>query len=516
MFTHTLPSTPEHPLSQTYSQQAKHCVALLESVASANFAAGMSSSQAPGYVPGHVRDPAPFSQANKHAAGHISGHATQRAARYDVLLALPDERLIYQNCNGQPLLSGAHAEQGDFFSALAAWQRAVEVPCYHDSQLPFHSGWFIYASYELAASIENKLQLPMHEQQLLAAAIRCHGSIVVDHLEQTTTIQAETEVGLEQLLLMLNDTLPLSPATLPEVTVTADDGKRFLQSVQDIQRYILDGDVFQVNLSRGWSACAVDGQPLDPLALYTALSATNPAPYAAICRLPMRARGEPDAPEMELTIISSSPERLLRGNEQWLETRPIAGTRPRVQQGGAEQDAAMRQELLQHPKERAEHIMLIDLERNDLGRVCVPGTVEVDELMSIESYAHVHHIVSNVRGRPRPNVSFAEALAAVFPGGTITGCPKVRCMEIIAEQEAVPRQAYTGSLGYLDLDGRFDSNILIRSFSLFNNQIQFRAGAGIVADSDAHKELTETAAKAKGMLLALGVELNSSHNQNNA
>ena len=161
--------------------------------------------------------------------------------------------------------------------------------------------------------------------------------------------------------------------------------------------------------------------------------------------------------------------------------------------------------LVEHPKERAEHIMLIDLERNDLGRVCEAGSVRVDELMSIESYAHVHHIVSNVSGVLRADVTPIEALRAVFPGGTITGVPKFRCMQIIAELEGVGRGAYTGSLGYLTRSGTMDLNILIRTMSLMGRQIEFRAGAGIVADSEPRRELAETRAKARGLLAAFEV-----------
>jgi anthranilate synthase component 1 len=186
-----------------------------------------------------------------------------------------------------------------------------------------------------------------------------------------------------------------------------------------------------------------------------------------------------------------------------VQTRPIAGTRPRLDGD----DAAERiRELVDHPKERAEHVMLIDLERNDLGRVCVPGSVEVNELMVVESYAHVHHIVSNVRGQLRDGVTPGEVIRAVFPGGTITGCPKVRCMEIIAELERAPRGAYTGALGYLDTNGDLDLNILIRTLELVGNGVRLRAGAGIVIDSDAEAELAETRAKARGMLRAFGID----------
>ena len=150
--------------------------------------------------------------------------------------------------------------------------------------------------------------------------------------------------------------------------------------------------------------------------------------------------------------------------------------------------------------------MLIDLERNDLGRICVPGSVEVDELMAVESYTHVHHIVSNVRGRLRPDVTPGQVVAAVFPGGTITGCPKVRCMEIGAELEGVGRGAYTGAMGYLNRDGDMDLNILIRTAALSGTALELRAGAGIVVDSDPRRELEESRAKARGLLRALGVQ----------
>ena len=184
-----------------------------------------------------------------------------------------------------------------------------------------------------------------------------------------------------------------------------------------------------------------------------------------------------------------------------ISTRPIAGTRPRGEDERSDQGLA--RELRAHPKEQAEHVMLIDLERNDLGRICEPGSVEVDEFMVLESYAHVHHIVSNVRGRLRSDISPGQVIAAVFPGGTITGCPKVRCMQIIGELEGEARGAYTGSLGYLNRDGSMDLNILIRSMEFRADSLVLRAGAGIVADSIPERELEETRAKARGVLRAL-------------
>ncbi|HHQ13459.1 MAG TPA: aminodeoxychorismate synthase, component I, partial [Chromatiales bacterium] len=192
---------------------------------------------------------------------------------------------------------------------------------------------------------------------------------------------------------------------------------------------------------------------------------------------------------------------LFRISGDRIDTRPIAGTHPRS--ADRCDDRPRREALLRHPKERAEHVMLIDLERNDLGRLCEPGSVTVDEFMVIETYEHVHHIVSNVTGRLRDDVTPGAVLRAMFPGGTITGCPKVRCMELIAELEGRPRGFYTGTMGYLNHDGSGDLNILIRSIELHGRELSLAAGSGIVADSVAVKELEETRAKALGMQLAL-------------
>jgi anthranilate synthase component 1 len=269
-----------------------------------------------------------------------------------------------------------------------------------------------------------------------------------------------------------------------------DQPERFLRGVQQIREYIAAGDVFQVNLSRAWQGKLQSAHSV--VDLYQRLRQANPAPFACLAQFP------------EFSIISSSPERLVRVKQNIIETRPIAGTRPRGQD--VANDQALLQELISHPKERAEHIMLIDLERNDLGRVCDYGSVKVDELMVIESYQHVHHIVSNVRGHLKAGMTPGQVIRAVFPGGTITGCPKVRCMEIIAEFEQVRREAYTGSVGYINHNGDMDFNILIRTMSLQGQYLNFRTGAGIVIDSIAEHELRETRHKARGLLRALGYD----------
>jgi len=218
------------------------------------------------------------------------------------------------------------------------------------------------------------------------------------------------------------------------------------------------------------------------------LSKTNPAPFSGIAVFP------------EGDIISSSPERLIRVRKGKIETHPAAGTRPRYQ---IQEDLDEQNNLKTNPKELAEHRMMINLERNDLGKICEFGSVSIQETILLEKFAHVHHIISAITGRLKKGVSPGKIISAVFPGGTITGYPKVRCMEIIAELEKEPRGAYTGCMGYLNLNGDMDLNILIRTMVRIKDQISFRAGAGIVADSDPEKELEETRAKAEGLVLSL-------------
>jgi len=386
-----------------------------------------------------------------------------------------------------------NALEGNFLDLLdAAWRRERVPPRRSDDGLPFRGGWAIYLGYELAAQIEPVLQLPRATGPLpVALALRCPAAIARDR--DSGRCMLVWEPGAEELVadldaqLALARALPPLPEWQPPVAVREDEAARFLAGVQRVHEYLRAGDTFQVNLSRKWSAEFASAP--EPAALYARLRAANPAPFAGLLAQPGWA------------LASSSPERLVSVRGRIVETRPIAGTRPRLP---GDDDAARVGELVGHPKERAEHVMLIDLERNDLGRVCVPGSVRVDELMGVESYAHVHHIVSNVRGELRSDVGPGQVLAAVFPGGTITGCPKVRCMQIIAELEGEGRGPYTGALGYLDRDGDMDLNILIRSAWLAGTQAQLRAGAGLVVDSIPEAELEETRAKARGLLHALG------------
>ena len=410
-------------------------------------------------------------------------------ARYDMLFAYPSDSLQLTS-DGRVLLDGIETESTDFLKQLdRIWHQAASHHTGIAVDAPFYGGWFLYLGYELAGQIEPRLQLPLSGSPLpVAVATRIPAAIINDHQENKTLFIAETAELLAELQQSLDAASPDTASTTDHITLQEDPPEAYLSQVAKVKHYIVEGDVFQVNLSRGWHGPRPEG--LHAADLYAQLCQTNPAPFAGLATFPQG------------SIVSSSPERLLKVRDGIAETRPIAGTRPRSR--SQQDDAAYKEELIEHPKERAEHIMLIDLERNDLGRVCIPGTVKVNEMMVLESYAHVHHIVSNVRGELRTGVTPGEAIRAVFPGGTITGCPKEHCMAIIAELEQTPRGAYTGSMGYLNHNGNLDLNILIRTISMNKDSISLRAGAGLVADSIAEKELEETQHKAKGMLLALG------------
>jgi anthranilate/para-aminobenzoate synthase component I len=281
---------------------------------------------------------------------------------------------------------------------------------------------------------------------------------------------------------------PLAAGAGPRLDLPAHSSltrDQYVALVLRVKEHIAAGDIYQANLSQRFRVPA----DVDGLSLYGHLRRISPAPFAGY----LRAAG--------LEVVSSSPERLLLVEGRQASTRPIAGTRPRAADPGA--DRALAAELLLSEKERAEHLMLVDLARNDLGRVAEVGSVRVDELMAAEEYSHVRHIVSNVIARLADGRDAIDALRALFPGGTITGVPKRRCMEILDGLEPVPRGFYTGALFYVTPSGRLDANILIRSAVVQGGAVTFHAGGGIVADSDPAREYEETLHKAEAMRLAL-------------
>ncbi len=326
-------------------------------------------------------------------------------------------------------------------------------------------------------------------------------AVVFDHWRQRLLliVHASPETGLEGATTALHELaeLAVSGSDLkpdpvgPEsgaspVDAGNSDRAEFGQSVSRARQHILAGDIFQAVLSRrtNWPA------PEGALPIYRRLRLSNPAPYMFLLRLP------------GLELAGSSPEPLVRVEGRGVTTRPIAGTRPRGTDPS--EDERLERDLLADPKERAEHAMLVDLARNDLGRVCAPGSVKVTELMAVERFSRVMHIVSTVEGELRKDRTALDALAATFPAGTVTGAPKRRAMEIIAEEEAEARGPYAGAVGYLTFSGDLDFCITIRTAVVAGGVASVQAGAGIVADSDPDREYEETRDKAAALLAAVG------------
>ena len=390
--------------------------------------------------------------------------------RYSILFAFPGENIVLNN-----------ASDFDFLNKLESKYKLNNT----NSDLPFCGGWFVYLSYELIGQIENTLSADLHNSDLpIAYAVKIPTAIIIDHQLDKTYIVDESDDD-SRINLILDDIKLITPIPLNplEGSLSEENQEKFISGVQSSLKYIIAGDVFQVNLSREWQYKL--NNHVDSAAIYKSLKKANPAPFSALIHY------------QDFSIISSSPERLFSVNNDVLQTRPIAGTHPR---GKGSDDETLKDNLISNPKEIAEHVMLLDLERNDMGRVCEYGSVFVNEVMTLETYPYVHHIVSNIKGKLKKQAGIKDIIKALFPGGTITGCPKVRCMQIISELEQMPREAYTGSVGYLSQNGRMDFNILIRSFIHKDNKLSFRAGAGIVYDSIPERELAETRHKAEGLI----------------
>ena len=380
--------------------------------------------------------------------------------------------------------------------------------------LPFTGGWLGWLGYDVIWEIE-KLPYNKHDSLPFPVAFWYEPDCfaILDHAEQVLWLATTEEADLDKLERKLEEFRQLEEQkfslvlpTRPTKFCTSQDD--YEAAVNRAKKYIQIGDIFQANLSLRFEAQTT----ASGWQIYQALQQINPSPFASYWQTPW---GE---------VMSCSPERLVILQNGQAQTRPIAGTRSRGTT--QKQDNEFAQDLLSNTKERAEHIMLVDLERNDLGRVCQPGTVVVSELLTIERYSHVMHLVSNIKGVLRSDCNAVDLIRAMFPGGTITGCPKVRCMEIIEELEPVRRSLFYGSCGYLDLRGNLDLNILIRtllltpsprednatsrlgnkenSLSLLNT-VSGQVGAGIVADSNPEREWYESLQKAKAQLKALAM-----------
>jgi len=298
----------------------------------------------------------------------------------------------------------------------------------------------------------------------------------------------ETIAELQRPMSSISEEAPFSLTDL-ESNFNSDD---FNEAVRKAKEHIVAGDVIQVVLSQRFSGDVAG----DDFTLYRNLRSINPSPYMFYLNFG------------EIRLIGSSPEILVRLTDGKIELRPIAGTRPRCK--SLEEDQAMEKELLADPKERAEHIMLVDLGRNDVGKVAMPGSVTVPRLMEVEHYSHVMHIVSRLEGLLKPQVDGFDLFKATFPAGTVTGAPKIRAMEIISELEPSPRGPYAGAVGYFGFNGNIDFCITIRTISIVENKLSIQVGAGIVYDSSPEKEYQETLKKAAAMFKAIERSKNDS------
>ena len=415
----------------------------------------------------------------------------------------------YSLCAGFPRYSNRQIRLwtlslGKITSFLHALLRHKPVYNPEVEHLPFTGGWLGWLGYDFAHEIEKLPYLKSDSLTFpLAYWYEPDAFAVLDHQEQVLWLAAKEIKELDRLQNLLeskdidrakvftNSSEILSDYPLSFLTDQAD----YEQAVRQGKKYIQAGDVFQTNLSLRFQTAT----NRDSWSIYRTLQQINPSPFASYWQTPWGA------------VISCSPERLVQLKENIAQTRPIAGTRTRGI--NPQHDRQLSAELIANVKERAEHIMLVDLERNDLGKVCQWGSIEVDELLVVERYSHVMHLVSNIKGHLQSDRDTVDLITGMFPGGTITGCPKVRCMEIIEELEPVRRNLFYGSGGYLDQRGNLDLNIFIRTLlytpqpsqTAFSPQgiVYGQVGAGIVADSEPEKEWYESLHKAEAQLAAL-------------
>ena len=350
---------------------------------------------------------------------------------------------------------------------------------------PFQGGWAGYISYDHGRHLEPKAKIPAFPPICPDMVFHLYETVIaIDHLQERAWIigaKRQEISGLEKLLSQRQHPLGSTVhATFKSVITPATHEANVARTVE----YILAGDIFQANITQVFEARAPED--FDAFAAYATLREKNPAPFAALID------------DEEVKIVSSSPERLIRYDGKLAEARPIKGTRKR--DNDVEKDASLMADLQASRKDRAENVMIVDLLRNDLSIVCQPGTVEVPTLCGLETYANVHHLVSVVQGKLHEGVSAVDLVQAVFPGGSITGAPKLRAMEIIAELEAAPRGVYCGAMGYFGFNGTCDFNIAIRTLQVANGMMRVQGGGGITARSEPHAEYEESLLKVQRIL----------------
>jgi len=401
--------------------------------------------------------------------------------RYDILVAQPVVTLLTRGTQTEITNSaGTRYSEQDPFSLL---RNELGTCCASEPEIVFSGGAVGYWGYDL------KRRDGLKTQQLPEMAVGIYDwAVQIDHLTETACLVSrlkfpETAEQLSKIAArLLQSVRPLRPFQVNGKIKSNLSREEYAAAFTKIQDYLTAGDCYQVNLAQRFSVAAQG----DALSAYLRLRELSPAPFSAFLNLP------------ELQILCNSPERFLQVHERVVETKPIKGTRPRCADLAV--DEQLKQDLLNHPKDRAENLMIVDLLRNDLGKSCEVGSVKVSQLFQVESYATVHHLVSTIHARLRPTQDALSVFNDCFPGGSITGAPKQRAMEIIAQLEPHSRGVYCGAIAYLGWDGNMDSNIAIRTLTLAEGEIQFSVGGGIVADSECESEYQETLDKAAAML----------------
>ena len=436
-----------------------------------------------------------------------SGMDPQRLGRYSFIGV--DPFLVMRSRGNQVTIiqqDRRENEQGNPFNILGKLLKAYSLDSF-PAPIPFWGGAVGYLSYDLCHFIERLPTIAIDDLKLPESYFGFYDTVLsFDNLENRAYIastgfpELDKSRRLKRARLRLEEMksrLSSPPSHIPEaasesVKKTTEavlksnfTPEGYMEAVNRVREYIAAGDVFQVNLSQRFETELT----VPPYELYRRLRQINPAPFASYLNFD------------GITIVSASPERFLRVDGDWVETRPIKGTRPRGK--NPVEDAMLAQELLNSIKDRAENVMIVDLERNDLGRVCQYGTVKVTELAILETFPTVFHLTSTVIGKLRPDKNRIDLLKATFPGGSITGAPKVRAMEIIDELEPTRRSVYTGAIGYLGFGRNLDLNIVIRTFIIKDNKAYFQVGGGIIYDSNAEAEYQETLDKAKALIQAL-------------
>ena len=426
-----------------------------------------------------------------------SSHPVAHCGRYDIISAAPD-LVVRFGPEGLEINRNDIAldtKEDDPFACLESLLEEIEIPT-TDPDIPFNGGFIGTFSYDLGRALE---QLPSKAQADInfpwLRVGRYLWAVVIDHQLQRSCLMHHpkvNETSLQQVQQRLAQNLTADtvrqahPFVLTTAFVSNMDRATYGQALNRIDDYIHAGDCYQINFTQRFSATCSG----DPWLAYRALRKTAPTPFAAFLE------------SNDGTILSLSPERFLEASREGkVETRPIKGTRPRAT--NTDEDQYLAQQLLQSPKDRAENLMIVDFLRNDLSKSCLPGSVNVPELFSIEHYPNVHHVVSSVCGILRPGVTADQLLRDCFPGGSITGAPKIRAMEIIDELEPQRRSIYCGSIGYISACGTMDTSITIRTLLVQKDRIYCWAGGGIVADSDIDDEYQESYNKVNNLLQTL-------------